>query len=115
MEASEPGISNRLFECISTLKSITGQDVPQQQICLKMSEQYGINPEETKAELTKLISSGRLVFMETSSGNITYNTISLKQRKSRPEAAPPLNDAMKEISHLISKCVKHINQVRARQ
>lgn len=111
MESLQQDLSNQIIDCITGLKSSSGQDASQLQVCSKISEQHGVDPDDTKAELTKLISAGRLVFMESNDGDITYSTVSQKHKKSRPEAAPPLNDTMKEISHLISKCVKQINLV----
>jgi len=76
-----------------------------------MMDKYGVNEEVVKTNLDRLIVDGRVTSAREDGVTTTYNTTQGKLRKARPDTAPPLDDTMRQISIILQKCIREINQV----
>lgn len=116
-------LREKLLQCFKALNAtgvaeITFEDLHQKLHQTYYSEGVGhaMNNVQTLVQLENLVSSNKVKSMERD--GMKYFSLAAsataapsKPKKSRPDAAPPLDDGMKEMSHIIGKCVKQINQV----
>ena len=140
MEADQAGtkpattVSEQLLGCFSALKRVGSTEITFEELSQKFQQiQNGNSHTATGAEpvpangegnnnadvitealqehLEALVMSKKLKSVEKDGKRYYSLAGTPKPRRSRPDAAPPLDDTMKEMSHIIGKCVKQINQV----